>query len=220
MGVIDVVERNLPMDIIDIVKVRFKRGLLGCVLICGFLTTLTSFQHSPKRIATRNAPPAFVFQRRSYPDATSMIPTRDIYFYNTLSRKKELFVPNSKNGRVTFYRYAFLDLFLSITATVLHDCSPFLHSCGPTVYDYVHIGNLRSFFTNDLIKRWLRYVGYAVDHVCNLTDVDDKIVAKMAAENISLATITNKYINAFFEDLDVSSFNGARSNHCDFLILQ
>ncbi len=87
------------------------------------------------------------------------------------------------------------------------------------MYDYVHIGNLRSFFTNDLIKRWLQYVGYTVDHICNLTDVDDKIVTKMAAENVSLATITNKYINAFFEDLDVSKFNGARSNHGDFPIL-
>lgn len=76
-------------------------------------------------------------------------------------------------------------------------------SCGPTVYDYAHIGNFRSFLMNDLIKRWLLYCGYDVDHVCNLTDVDDKILRRMEAENASLPELTHKYIEAFHEDLQV-----------------
>ncbi len=76
-------------------------------------------------------------------------------------------------------------------------------SCGPTVYDYAHIGNFRAFLTYDLIKRWLSYCGYAVDHICNLTDVDDKIIAKMCADQLTLEEITRKYSNAFFDDLKV-----------------
>lgn len=95
-----------------------------------------------------------------------------------MSRKKELFVPIA-SPKVSFY------------------------SCGPTVYDYAHIGNFRAFLTYDLLKRWLQYCGYEVDHVCNLTDVDDKIIIKMVQEGQSLKEVTEKYTNAFFEDLDV-----------------
>lgn len=82
-------------------------------------------------------------------------------------------------------------------------------SCGPTVYDYAHIGNFRAFLTYDLVKRWLEYAGYNVDHVCNLTDVDDKIIVKMAAEGKSLKEVTEKYTSAFFEDLDVLNIKRA-----------
>ena len=84
-----------------------------------------------------------------------------------------------------------------------------LCSCGPTVYDYAHIGNFRAFLTYDVLKRWLEYAGYKVDHVCNLTDVDDKIIVKMASENKSLKEITEIYTNAFFEDLDVLNIRRA-----------
>lgn len=104
----------------------------------------------------------------------------DIMLFNTLTRKKELFVPINP-PLVSFY------------------------TCGPTVYDYAHIGNFRAFLTYDVIKRWLQYNNYNVDHVCNLTDVDDKIIIKMIAENKSLREITEKYTNAFFDDLNVCS---------------
>ena len=77
------------------------------------------------------------------------------------------------------------------------------------MYDYAHIGNFRAFLTYDVLKRWLEYAGYTVDHVCNLTDVDDKIIVKMAAENKSLKEITELYTNAFFEDLDVLNIQRA-----------
>ena len=104
----------------------------------------------------------------------------DVYFYNTLTRQKEKFVAINA-PKITFY------------------------SCGPTVYDYAHIGNFRAFLTYDLIKRWLLYSGYDVDHVCNLTDVDDKIIVKMNADGKTLAEITEKYASAFFADLKVDS---------------
>ena len=108
-----------------------------------------------------------------------------IYIYNTLSRQKELF-KTIKEGSVSFY------------------------SCGPTVYDYAHIGNFRAFLTYDIIKRWLEYCQYNVDHVCNLTDIDDKIIVKMIKEKKGLKELTEKYIQAFFEDLEVLNIKKAQ----------
>jgi len=96
--------------------------------------------------------------------------------YNTALRNKQPFRPLS-SGRVTFY------------------------SCGPTVYDFAHIGNFRAFLTYDLLKRWLLYLGYDVEHVCNLTDIDDKIIQRMARDDVSLKDLTTKYSGLFFEDL-------------------
>jgi cysteinyl-tRNA synthetase len=78
-----------------------------------------------------------------------------------------------------------------------------LYSCGPTVYDFAHIGNFRAFLTYDLIKRWLMVRGYAVRHVMNLTDVDDKIIRKVAASGgrTTAKELTNRYADAFFADL-------------------
>jgi cysteinyl-tRNA synthetase len=70
----------------------------------------------------------------------------NILLFNTISRYKEKFEAISE-PKVTFY------------------------SCGPTVYDYAHIGNFRAFITYDLLKRWLEYSGYDVEHICNLTDI-------------------------------------------------
>ena len=106
--------------------------------------------------------------------------------YNSLTRTKEAFEPMA-GPKVSFY------------------------SCGPTVYDYAHIGNFRAFLTYDVLKRWLTYCGYEVDHVCNLTDIDDKITLKMAEEGKSLEEVTNHYVDAFFEDLEVLNIVKARA---------
>lgn len=71
------------------------------------------------------------------------------------------------------------------------------------MYDYAHVGNFRAFLTYDLIKRWLLYNDYDVVHICNLTDIDDKILAKAAQEGKTCEEVTAPYISAFFEDLEV-----------------
>lgn len=109
-----------------------------------------------------------------------------VLIYNSLTRKKEKFQALDEK-QVKFY------------------------SCGPTVYDFAHIGNFRAFLTYDILKRWLIYCGYNVQHICNLTDVDDKIIMKMKLENKSLKEITNTYANAFFEDLSVLNIIPASS---------
>jgi len=76
-----------------------------------------------------------------------------------------------------------------------------LYTCGPTVYDYAHIGNFRAFLFEDLLKRWLKYHQYKVTHIMNLTDIDDKTIKGSQAKNQSLQQFTEFYINAFFEDI-------------------
>lgn len=100
-----------------------------------------------------------------------------IYLYNTLTRKKQLF-KSIKKGIVGFY------------------------SCGPTVYDYAHIGNLRTYVFNDVLKRALIYNGYTVKHVMNITDVDDKTINRSREEGVRLQDLTSKYGALFFNDLD------------------
>ncbi|CDF35465.1 Cysteinyl-tRNA Synthetase [Chondrus crispus] len=102
----------------------------------------------------------------------------ELLLYNTLSRTKEAFT-TVEPGVVRFY------------------------SCGPTVYDYAHIGNFRAFLTYDVIKRWLLCRGYDIKHVMNLTDIDDKIIRKVRELGCSLDELTNKYADAFFADLDL-----------------
>ena len=96
--------------------------------------------------------------------------------YNTLTRKKELFKP-------------------------LKDKQVNLYTCGPTVYDYAHIGNFRAYICGDILKRYLKYKGYTVKHVMNITDVDDKTIKGAMKEKISLEKYTKRYEKAFFEDL-------------------
>ena len=96
-------------------------------------------------------------------------------FYNTLSAQVEELVP-LEEGRVRMY------------------------TCGPTVYDYAHIGNYRTFIFCDLLRRHLRLSGYELLHVMNLTDVDDKTIQNAKAAGLSLAEYTDRYIKAFFED--------------------
>jgi cysteinyl-tRNA synthetase len=99
-----------------------------------------------------------------------------LQLYNTMTRKKENFRPIEK-GRVRLY------------------------SCGLTVYDYAHVGNLRAYVFVDLLKRWLEYRGFEVKHVMNFTDVDDKTIRGTRREGVSLRQYTQKYIDAFLDDL-------------------
>ncbi|MGA9717531.1 MAG: cysteine--tRNA ligase [Acidobacteriaceae bacterium] len=76
-----------------------------------------------------------------------------------------------------------------------------LYACGPTVYDYGHIGNFRTFVHVDLLRRFLEQQGIVVKHVMNITDVDDKIIRNAAAQHVSIADYTPRYEQAFLEDL-------------------
>src|SRR3989344_4738753 len=96
--------------------------------------------------------------------------------FNTLTRQKEEFTPvDSKLVR--------------------------LYTCGPTVYNHAHIGNFRTYIFEDLLRRWLKYRGYKVKQVMNLTDVDDKTIKGSRAQGIPLQEFTEKYKKAFFEDI-------------------
>ena len=111
--------------------------------------------------------------------------------YNTLTKKKQEFKPIHK-GKVSIY------------------------TCGPTVYDYIHIGNLRSFVTADVLRRYLEYSGYEVRHIKNITDVghltaddiaqadtgEDKITKKALAEKKTPEEIAKFYTKAFHRDED------------------
>jgi cysteinyl-tRNA synthetase len=77
-----------------------------------------------------------------------------------------------------------------------------MYACGPTVYDYGHIGNFRTFLVIDVLRRFLKLSGMPIRHVMNITDVDDKIIRNAAAAGIPIGEYTPKYVDAFFEDLD------------------
>src|SRR5271155_6147788 len=76
-----------------------------------------------------------------------------------------------------------------------------MYACGPTVYDYGHIGNFRTFIALDLLYRFLRQSGYDVRYVMNITDVDDKIIRNSARDGVSVQQYTKKYEKAFLEDI-------------------
>ena len=82
----------------------------------------------------------------------------------------------------------------------LRDSEVRMYACGPTVYDYGHIGNFRTFVAVDLLRRFLRQSGYTVRHVMNITDVDDKIIRNSARDGVSVQQYTAKYEKAFLED--------------------
>ncbi|HXK45262.1 MAG TPA: class I tRNA ligase family protein, partial [bacterium] len=100
-----------------------------------------------------------------------------ILFFNTLSRQKEEFKP-IEDGVIKMY------------------------TCGPTVYDYAHIGNFRAYVFEDILHRFLEYAGYRVIRVMNITDIDDKTIAGAIKEGVSLDQYTERYIKAFFEDME------------------
>src|SRR5215831_17914512 len=82
----------------------------------------------------------------------------------------------------------------------LRDSEVRMYACGPTVYDYGHIGNFRTFVAVDLLRRFLRQSGYTVRHVMNITDVDDKIIRNSARDGVTVQQYTAKYEKAFLED--------------------
>jgi cysteinyl-tRNA synthetase len=77
-----------------------------------------------------------------------------------------------------------------------------MYACGPTVYDYGHIGNFRTFLQIDVLRRYLRLTGIGVRHVMNITDVDDKIIRNATREGVPIGEYTARYVDAFFEDLE------------------
>lgn len=102
---------------------------------------------------------------------------RELTVYNTLTRKKELFKPVTP-GQVKMY------------------------VCGITPYNHSHMGNARPFVTWDVIKRYLKHLGYQVTHIQNFTDVDDKIINAANGEDAAWDTVANRYIASYFEVMD------------------
>jgi cysteinyl-tRNA synthetase len=84
-----------------------------------------------------------------------------------------------------------------------------MYTCGPTVYDYAHIGNFRAYVFEDLLRRYLKYSGYRVTQVMNLTDVDDKTIRGSLQAEVSLDEYTRKYKDAFFSDLKTLNVESA-----------
>ncbi|HEX5424679.1 MAG TPA: cysteine--tRNA ligase [Candidatus Acidoferrales bacterium] len=84
----------------------------------------------------------------------------------------------------------------------LHPGEVRIYTCGPTVYDFAHIGNFRTFVFQDVLRRFLRQRGYRVLQVMNLTDVDDRIIQNAAAAKIGIREYTEKYVKAFLDDMD------------------
>ncbi|HYB62477.1 MAG TPA: cysteine--tRNA ligase [Methylomirabilota bacterium] len=103
---------------------------------------------------------------------------REILFHNTLTSKTEPFVP-------------------------LHAGEARIYTCGPTVYNFAHIGNYRTFVFQDVLRRFLRSQGYRVNQVMNLTDVDDRIIERAAAAHVSIREFTDPYIQAFLQDREI-----------------
>ena len=98
-----------------------------------------------------------------------------LHLYNTLSGKIEEFQP-------------------------LTDDTVRMYNCGPTVYDFAHIGNFRTFIAIDILRRWLHVSGYGLKHVMNITDVDDRIIANSAKLGIGVHEYTAKFEKLFLED--------------------
>ena len=109
-----------------------------------------------------------------------------LVLYNDLTRTKEPFVPVRK-GHVGFY------------------------SCGPTVYDYFHIGNARPFIVFDVLRRYLEYSGYTVTFVQNFTDIEDKMIARANREGITVRQLADRFIGEYYKDADALGVR--RANH-------
>ena len=118
--------------------------------------------------------------------------------YNTLTRQKEEFVPLNE-GEVRIY------------------------SCGPTVYDYFHIGNARPFIIFDTLRRYMEYKGYKVIFVQNFTDIDDKMINRANEESITVKELGDRFIEEYFRDADAlgikrATFHPRATEHIDDMI--
>lgn len=100
-----------------------------------------------------------------------------LQIYNTMTRRKETFVP-------------------------IHPDKVNMYVCGPTVYDYIHIGNARPQIVFDVVRRYLEQIGYEVNYVVNFTDVDDRLIRKSIETGDPVPVIAEKFIQAFYEDID------------------
>ena len=107
--------------------------------------------------------------------------------YNTLTRKKEEFVPLVP-GHVSMY------------------------VCGPTVYNFIHIGNARPMIVFDTARRYMEYKGYEVNYVSNFTDVDDKIIAKAIDEGVDASEISKRYIEECKKDMEAMNVRPATTH--------
>ncbi|KRL02857.1 cysteine--tRNA ligase [Liquorilactobacillus capillatus] len=110
-----------------------------------------------------------------------------IRLYNTLTNKKEIFKP--------------------LTPKVLN-----MYVCGPTVYNYIHIGNARSAIAFDTVRRYFEFRGFKVNYVSNFTDVDDKIIRAGHELNLTTKEVADKFIKAFYEDIDALNIERATQN--------
>ncbi len=106
-----------------------------------------------------------------------------LQIYNTLARKKESFEPIHKNK---------VDIFV----------------CGPTVYDYSHLGHARTYLVFDMMAKYLKSRGYKVDYVQNITDIDDKIINRAKEENISPKELAQKFEKEYLKDMDILKISG------------
>lgn len=110
-----------------------------------------------------------------------------VKIYNTLTQKKEEFVP-------------------------IHEGKVGMYVCGPTVYNYIHIGNARPMIVFDTVRRYLEYKGYEVNYVSNFTDVDDKIIKKANEEGVSATEISERYIEECKKDMEALNIKPATKN--------
>lgn len=118
--------------------------------------------------------------------------------YNTMTRKKETFIP-LQPGKVSMY------------------------VCGPTVYDYIHIGNARPLIVFDTFRRYMEYRGYTVTYVQNFTDIDDKLINRANKENTTVPALAERFIDEYFTDADAlgikrSTVNPRATEHIDEII--
>src|SRR5699024_4775256 len=109
-----------------------------------------------------------------------------ITIYNTLTRKKEVFQP-------------------------LEEDKVKMYVCGPTVYNYIHIGNARPAIVFDTVRRYFEYQGYEVNYVLNFTDIDDKIIAEANKLGEEVGELSNRFIDAYLKD--VASLNVRKATH-------
>ena len=107
--------------------------------------------------------------------------------YNSLSKKKEIFEP-------------------IIPGTVK------MYVCGPTVYDLLHVGNFRGLIFFNVLRNWLKHLGYSVNYVYNYTDIDDKIIKKSKEENKLVSEISSKFIKEFENDFKLLKISKASHN--------
>ncbi len=123
----------------------------------------------------------------------------EIQLHNTLSGRIEPFLP-LKPGQVGMY------------------------TCGPTVYDFAHIGNYRTFVFQDILRRFLKWRGFKMNHVMNLTDVDDRIIVNSAAAGVGIREYTEKFVQAFFADCKTLSIESPEhwiraTDHIDDMVV-